>query len=84
MVLWNGPLGSIEEGFDEGTNRLARALAASSAHVIVGGGDTVSVIHHMGLAEKFYHVSTGGGAMLTFLATGTLPAIEALLGKKKS
>lgn len=92
MVLWNGPLGSIEEGFDEGTNRLARALAAaseprhgrpSSAKVIVGGGDTVSMIHRLGLIDKFYHVSTGGGAMLTFLATGTLPAIEAFLSVQK-
>lgn len=82
MVLWNGPLGSIEEGFDEGTNRLARALTTSSAKIIAGGGDTVSVIHRMGLAEKFYHVSTGGGAMLTFLATGTLPALDALLQKR--
>lgn len=82
MVLWNGPLGSIEEGFDAGTNQLARTLAASSAKIIVGGGDTVSVIHRMGLAEKFYHVSTGGGAMLIFLATGTLPAIDALLQKR--
>ena len=42
-------------------------------------GSLVSVIHRLGLAEKFYHISTDGGAMLTFLATGTLPAIEALL-----
>lgn len=92
MVLWNGPLGSIEEGFDAGTNRLVRALAAasepcygraaSSAKVIAGGGDTVSVIHRLGLMDKFYHVSTGGGAMLTFLATGTLPALDALLQKR--
>lgn len=79
MALWNGPLGSIEEGFDAGTNRLARMLAASSAKIIVGGGDTVSVIHRLGLIDKFYHVSTGGGAMLTFLATGTLPALDAIL-----
>lgn len=83
MVVWNGPLGSIEEGFDRGTNRLARALAASSAKVIVGGGDTVSVIHRLGLIDKFYHVSTGGGAMLIFLATGTLPALDALIVKKQ-
>lgn len=94
MVVWNGPLGLIEKGFDAGTNRLARALAAvseprhgraaaSSAKVIVGGGDTVSVIHRLGLIDKFYHVSTGGGAMLAFLATGTLPALDALLQKEK-
>lgn len=79
MVVWNGPLGAIEQGFDRGTKELASALAESEAKVIAGGGDTVSVINRMGLAEKFYHVSTGGGAMLTFLATGTLPAIEALM-----
>lgn len=82
MVLWNGPLGSIEEGFDAGTNRLAAALADSQAKVIVGGGDTVAAIRRLGLADRFYHVSTGGGAMLIFLATGTLPAIDALLQKR--
>ena len=92
MVLWNGPLGSIEEGFDEGTNRLARALAVASesrprqavspTKVIVGGGDTVSVLHRLGFIDSFYHVSTGGGAMLTFLATGTLPGIDTLLEKE--
>ncbi len=79
MVVWNGPLGAIEQGFDQGTKEIAIALAKSKAKVIVGGGDTVSVIQRLGLAGAFYHVSTGGGAMLTFLATGTLPAIEALL-----
>lgn len=79
MVVWNGPLGAIEQGFDQGTKALAVVLAECKANVIVGGGDTVSVINRLGLIEKFYHISTGGGAMLTFLATGTLPAIEVLL-----
>ncbi len=83
MVIWNGPLGAIEIGFDESTNHLARILADSQklqkgSKVIVGGGDTVVVVNRLGLADSYYHVSTGGGAMLTFLATGTLPAIDAL------
>ena len=79
MVLWNGPLGFVEEGFHVGTARLIRALARSSAKVIVGGGDTVAVVRRLGFENKFYHVSTGGGAMLEFLARSTLPGIDALI-----
>lgn len=77
-VLWNGPLGNYEKGFTEGTEALARALAASKAHTIVGGGDTVAAIEKLGLNDQFSFISTGGGAMLEFLAEGTLVGIEAL------
>jgi len=77
-VLWNGPLGNYENGFTEGTEALARAIAASGAHSVVGGGDTVAAIEKLGLSGRFSFISTGGGAMLDFLAKGTLPGLEAL------
>ncbi len=77
-ILWNGPLGNYENGFTEGTESLARAIAASGAHSIVGGGDTVAAIEKLKLSERFSFISTGGGAMLDFLAKGTLPGLEVL------
>ncbi len=77
-VLWNGPLGAYEGGFKEATFGVAKALAESSAKTIVGGGDTLATIAELNIEDKFTFVSTGGGAMLDFLAKGTLPGIEAL------
>jgi phosphoglycerate kinase len=77
-VLWNGPLGKYESGGKGGSIQLARLIAESSAHSIVGGGDTLSIVEEIGAMESFGFVSTGGGAMLDFLAKGTLPGIEAL------
>ncbi len=81
FVLWNGPLGNYEEGYVEGTKKLAEIIAASNAKSIVGGGDTVAAIQSLGLMDKFTFVSTGGGAMLDFLVHETLPGIDALKGK---
>ena len=79
MVVWNGPLGITEvRAFSRGTEALARALARSRAEVVIGGGDLAAVVDRMGLLGSFRHVSTGGGAMLTYLAGGKLPALEAL------
>jgi phosphoglycerate kinase len=78
FVLWNGPLGKYEAGYKEGTLALTKLLSESKARVIVGGGDTENVIDELGLGEKFYFISLAGGAMLNFLANGTLPGIEAL------
>lgn len=77
-ILWNGPLGNYENGFIDATDTLARAIAASGARSIVGGGDTIASIEGLGLLSQFSFVSTGGGAMLDFLAKGTLPGIDAL------
>jgi len=78
FILWNGPLGKYEGGCIEGTHSLALVLANSGKQVIVGGGDTLKAIRELNLLDKFTFVSIGGGAMLDFLATGTLPGIEAL------
>jgi phosphoglycerate kinase len=84
LVLWNGPLGNYEHGFVQATEGLARAIAASNAYSILGGGDTVAAIEKLGLADRFSFISTGGGAMLDFLATGTLPGLQPLMQKKRS
>lgn len=81
-ILWNGPLGYFEGGFDEYTKQCAELVAKSDAHSIVGGGDTIAAIESLHLHDKFGFVSTAGGAMLVFLETGTLPGIEALVQKR--
>ena len=77
-ILWNGPLGNYELGNKEGTLTLAKILAESGKETIVGGADTLASIKELGLYEKFSFVSTGGGAMLDFLSSGSLPGIDAL------
>lgn len=79
MILWNGPLGFVEKGYHKGTTDLMYALADCSAKVIVGGGDTIGFIRKQNMEKDFYYLSTGGGAMLEFLAKGTLPGIDAIL-----
>ena len=76
-IVWNGPVGKIPEG-ERGSKELANAISKSSAHTVVGGGDTVSFLKKEGLLDKFSFVSTGGGAMLEFLSGQPLPGIEAL------
>jgi len=78
MILWNGPMGHFETGFTGGTDELAKLVASASGKTIVGGGDTLASIQGLNLMDKFTFVSTAGGAMLDFLANGTLPGIEAL------
>ncbi len=80
-VLWNGPLGAYEMGYKGPTLELARILARATKHgtkTILGGGDTLATIAELGTEDKYTFVSTGGGAMLEFLAKGTLPGVEAL------
>lgn len=78
LIVWNGPLGFYEEGFTEGSRELLGLIAGSRATSIIGGGDTVALINEMGALERFSFVSTGGGAMLDYLANETLPGITAL------
>ncbi len=79
LIVWNGPLGYIEKGYKKATADLLRTLSRLGVKVILGGGDTLSILDTLRLRHKFYHVSTGGGAMLDFLADGSLPGIDAIL-----
>ena len=78
-VVWNGPLGFAEVSrFAEGTRALAKTISSLHAFKVVGGGDTLAVLKKYKLLANFSHVSTGGGAMLEYLAGKKLPGIEAL------
>jgi 3-phosphoglycerate kinase len=78
-IFWSGPLGKIEEKkFQRGTKEIAKAIIESGAFSVIGGGETIEFLNKIGLAKKFSHLSTGGSAMLAFLAGEKLPGIEAL------
>jgi phosphoglycerate kinase len=79
-IIWAGPFGFFENPlFEKGTKEIALAIASNQkAFKVAGGGETLEFINRIGLAEKFNHVSTGGGAMLEFLSGKTLPGIAAL------
>jgi phosphoglycerate kinase len=78
-IVWNGPVGVFEIGqFAKGTETVARAIAASKAFSIAGGGDTIAAIHKFGVTDGIDYISTAGGAFLEFLEGKTLPAVAAL------
>jgi phosphoglycerate kinase len=82
-VVWNGPMGVFEiPEFSEGTNAIARAVAAVKGTTIVGGGDSIAAIKRAGVAGRISHISTGGGASLEFLGGRKLPGVEALTEKR--
>ncbi len=82
-ILWNGPMGNYEKGFQKETLDLAQAIARSDAYSVVGGGDTVAAIESLHAEDEYGFLSTAGGAMLTFLEEGTLSALEALIAAKR-
>ena len=78
-IVWNGPVGVFEfDAFAHGTETLARAIAASSAFSIAGGGDTLAAIRQYGIEKDVGYISTGGGAFLEVLEGKTLPALQIL------
>jgi len=78
-VFWNGPMGVFEiDAFAEGTLAIATAMAESSGFTVVGGGESVMAIRRAGVVDRIDHVSTGGGASLSFLTGDVLPALAAL------
>ncbi|CAM4190978.1 phosphoglycerate kinase [Vreelandella rituensis] len=78
-VVWNGPMGKIEEDrYFSGTRRIAEAMAASRGVTVVGGGETGQAVHRIGIENQLTHLSTGGGAFLDYLAHGSLPALNVL------
>lgn len=78
-VFWNGPFGKFEEKkYAAGTRAIAEAIIKSGAYSVVGGGETLEFLKKEGILDKFSHVSTAGGAMLSYLAGEKLPGLEAL------
>lgn len=81
-IVWNGPLGVYEfDKFAEGTSAVARAMAEVQAKTVIGGGDVVAAVEHAGVADRIFHISTGGGASLEFLAGEELPGVATLARK---
>jgi len=78
-IIWNGPMGLFEvDKFRSGSEEIAQTIIQSSGFSLVGGGDTITLLEEMNLLNEIDHVSSGGGAMLNFLAGKKLPGIEAL------
>ena len=78
-VVWNGPMGVIENPvLAKGTLSVAQAMADSEAVTIIGGGDSAAAVEQMGLGDRMTHISTGGGASLEFLEGNTLPGVACL------
>jgi len=77
-VVWNGPMGAFEKGASGGTLAVAKAMRETEAFTVAGGGDTEAALTHLGGSEGIDWISSGGGAMLYYLAHHTLPFLEAL------
>jgi phosphoglycerate kinase len=84
-IVWNGPVGVFEfDQFADGTEKLSKAIADSSAFSIAGGGDTLAAVDKYNIGDKISYISTGGGAFLEFLEGKKLPAVQILEQRAKS
>jgi len=78
-IVWNGPMGVFEKPpFAAGTLGVARAVAASGAFSVIGGGDTIAAVQAAGVTDRIGYISTAGGAFLEFLEGRELPGVAAL------
>ena len=79
LIIWNGPMGVFElEPFENGTKRVAEAMAKTTGYTIIGGGDSAAAVEKFNVAEEMDHISTGGGASLEFMEGKELPGVTAL------
>jgi len=77
--VWNGPMGKFEEKpYNTGTDALLRAVLESGAFIVIGGGESLTMIEEAGVMDKIGFVSSGGGAMLEYLGGKKLPGLEVL------
>lgn len=79
LIIWNGPMGVFElEPFENGTKRVAEAMAETNGYTVIGGGDSAAAVEKFNVGEKMNHISTGGGASLEFMEGKDLPGVTAL------
>lgn len=81
-IIWNGPLGYYEDDdYRKGTQEIMQTVAESQAYSILGGGDTIDIVHQLKMDDKFSYISTGGGAMLDYISGEEMPGIKVLENK---
>ena len=81
-VVVNGPMGIFEEeAFSNGTNEIYKCLKENNIKTLIGGGDSAASVNHLGYQDSFFHISTGGGAILEYLSGKNLPAIDIIEDK---
>lgn len=79
LIIWNGPMGVFELApFENGTKRVAEAMAETKGYTVIGGGDSAAAVEKFNVGEKMDHISTGGGASLEFMEGKDLPGVSAL------